>query len=416
VTVDRRGSVALVGAGPGDPDLITVRGRDRLLAAEVVIFDRLAPGALLELLGPSVELVDASRTPAGRAISQDEINARLVAAALAGKRVVRLKGGDPFVFGHGLEELRACTEAGVAVEVVPGVSSATAAPALAGISLTQRAGAQGFTVVSGHLAPDHPDSRLDWPALARTGATLVLLMAMANLAAIVERLLEEGLDPSSVATCVGDASLPTQRVVSAGLAGFAATVTEQGLRNPAVVIIEPVRADRPRRILVLGGSRSGKSAHAESLLSGAESVDYVATSTPDASDAEWTERIRRHQQRRPVGWRTLQTRALPAVLDAAGPAVLIDSVTTWLSGVMDDGQFWSGTGDVTRAEVDRFVAAWASTRRLVVAVSDEVGSGVVPETAAGRQFRDLLGELNQRLAAAADEVWLVTAGIGQRLR
>jgi adenosylcobinamide kinase/adenosylcobinamide-phosphate guanylyltransferase len=177
-----------------------------------------------------------------------------------------------------------------------------------------------------------------------------------------------------------------------------------------------------RRVLVLGGSRSGKSRHAEQLLAGAASVTYVATAQGDPADAEWTARIERHRTRRPAGWSTAETTD-PAKLihQADAGALLIDSVTTWLAQVMDDCGCWSEVKpeDADRRlgdALDTLVDAWAAAAVTVVAVSDEVGSGIVPATASGRRFRDALGELNQRLATAADEVWLVTAGIPRRLR
>jgi histidinol-phosphate/aromatic aminotransferase/cobyric acid decarboxylase-like protein/adenosyl cobinamide kinase/adenosyl cobinamide phosphate guanylyltransferase len=177
-----------------------------------------------------------------------------------------------------------------------------------------------------------------------------------------------------------------------------------------------------RRVLVLGGSRSGKSRYAERLLSGAASVTYVATAQGDPADAEWTARIERHRTRRPAGWSTAETTD-PAKLmhQADAGALLIDSVTTWLAQVMDDCGCWSEVKpeDADRRlddALDTLIDAWAAAAVTVVAVSDEVGSGIVPATASGRRFRDALGELNQRLATAADEVWLVTAGIPRRLR
>jgi adenosylcobinamide kinase/adenosylcobinamide-phosphate guanylyltransferase len=175
----------------------------------------------------------------------------------------------------------------------------------------------------------------------------------------------------------------------------------------------------PHRILVLGGARSGKSAHAEALLADEPAVDYVATATVDPADAEWAERIARHRERRPANWHTIETRELADVLGADGPAALVDSITAWLTATMSAIGMWdgaTGAGDELAHEVDRTVGAWAATPRRVIAVSDEVGSGVVPDTPSGRLFRDALGLLNQRLAASADEVWLVTAGIPLRLR
>lgn len=172
-----------------------------------------------------------------------------------------------------------------------------------------------------------------------------------------------------------------------------------------------------RRILVLGGARSGKSAHAEALLGDEPAVDYVATATVDTSDAEWVARIDRHRARRPAAWTTVETQDLASVLSTPGPATLVDSVTTWLAAAMDATAAWDGGDTAALADVvDAVVAAWAQTPRRAVAVSDEVGGGIVPDSKAGRMFRDALGLLNQRLAAAADEVWLVTAGIPQRLR
>jgi adenosylcobinamide kinase/adenosylcobinamide-phosphate guanylyltransferase len=161
------------------------------------------------------------------------------------------------------------------------------------------------------------------------------------------------------------------------------------------------------RILVLGGSRSGKSAYAESLLAGEPEVEYVATAAERPDDEEWTRRIAAHRARRPSNWHTVETGDVATVLAADGPPVLIDSITLWVARILDE-QF--------ARPADDLCAAWATTSRSAVAVSDEVGSGVVPESASGRLFRDALGELNQRLAASADEVYVVVAGIPLRLR
>jgi adenosylcobinamide kinase/adenosylcobinamide-phosphate guanylyltransferase len=171
------------------------------------------------------------------------------------------------------------------------------------------------------------------------------------------------------------------------------------------------------RTLVLGGSRSGKSAFAEALLADAPVVEYVATAAPDPDDAEWADRIRRHQDRRPGSWTTVQTGDVAAALGREGPAVLVDSITTWLARAMDECGSWADepTADLDE-RLDAVCAAWRRSPRRAVLVSDEVGLGVVPETRSGRLFRDVLGSLNQRLAAAADEVVLVVAGLPLRLR
>lgn len=235
------GSVALVGGGPGDPELITVRGRRLVAAAEVLVVDRLAPRALLADLPDSVEVIDCGKSAHRHNLTQDEINAVLVDRARAGRRVVRLKGGDPFVFGRGAEEWLACVAAGVPVSVVPGISSALAGPAAAGIPLTHRGVAADFTVVSGHLDPGRPaDSGVDWPGLAGGASTLVLLMSMDRLEFIAAELIRHGRPAATPAAVVHRATLPGQRVVRARLDRLAAAVADSGVGAPAVVVIGEV--------------------------------------------------------------------------------------------------------------------------------------------------------------------------------
>ncbi|SOC50933.1 adenosylcobinamide kinase /adenosylcobinamide-phosphate guanylyltransferase [Blastococcus aggregatus] len=182
----------------------------------------------------------------------------------------------------------------------------------------------------------------------------------------------------------------------------------------------PVPLRRPRRVFVLGGARSGKSSYAEGLLTRERAVDYVACGTPAGpDDPEWADRIALHRARRPASWRTVETLDLASVLGEPGPPVLVDCLTTWLAGTMDECGVWSeqpGADGRLAAAVDDLLAAWAGTRRRVVAVSNEVGSGIVPATPSGRRFRDELGVLNARIAAGSQRVWLVTAGLPQRLR
>lgn len=246
--------VALVGGGPGDPGLITVRGRQLLAQADVVVADRLAPRALLDELAPDVELVDAAKVPYGRSLSQDKINELLIDRAKQGKFVVRLKGGDPFVFGRGGEEMLACAREGIPVLVVPGITSSVAVPAAAGVPVTHRGVSQEFHVISVHVAPDDPASTVDWPALARSKGTLVLMMAVERLPKIVESLLRDGRSPETPVMVVQDGTLPTQRAVSASLSTVADRVSAAGIRPPAIVIVgdvvrvgqevEMVRAER----------------------------------------------------------------------------------------------------------------------------------------------------------------------------
>ncbi len=234
--------VAIVGGGPGSPDLITVRGRRLLGHADVVVADRLAPQALLAELDPEVEVVDAAKLPRGRAMAQSAINDLMVGRALQGRFVVRLKGGDPFVFGRGYEEVEACLAAGVPVTVVPGITSAIAVPGLAGIPLTHRGVAHEAVIVSGHLAPDDPTSLVDWPGLARLRGTLVLLMAVERLPEIVAVLLAHGRDGDTPVALVQDGSLPTERVLRTTLRDAPGTAVREGVRAPAIIVVGGVAA------------------------------------------------------------------------------------------------------------------------------------------------------------------------------
>jgi uroporphyrin-III C-methyltransferase/precorrin-2 dehydrogenase/sirohydrochlorin ferrochelatase len=232
------GSVALVGGGPGDAELITLRGRRLLAEADVVVVDRLAPRGLLANVSDDVEIIDCGKSAHRQNLTQTEINEVLVERARAGKRVVRLKGGDPFVFGRGGEEWLACVAAGVPVTVVPGLTSAVAGPAAAGIPLTHRGVAADFTVVSGHLDPGRPvDEGIDWPGLAAHGGTLVLLMAMDRLDRIAKELIEHGKAPSTPAAVVHKATTVDQLVVRGRLDTIAAAAEQQNVGAPAVVVI-----------------------------------------------------------------------------------------------------------------------------------------------------------------------------------
>ncbi|MCJ0905711.1 uroporphyrinogen-III C-methyltransferase [Rhodococcus sp. ARC_M6] len=231
--------VALVGGGPGDPDLITVRGRRLLARADVVVADRLAPPELLAELGPDVEVIDAAKIPYGRAMAQEAINAALIDNAKAGKFVVRLKGGDPYVFGRGYEELEACAVAGVPVTVVPGITSAISVPSAAGIPVTHRGVTHEFVVVSGHVAPDHPDSLVDWSALAKLRGTIVLLMAVERIELFAAALIDGGRPASTPVIVIQEGTLRTQREVRADLATVAARVKDEEIKPPAIVVIGP---------------------------------------------------------------------------------------------------------------------------------------------------------------------------------
>ncbi|MDT5146848.1 MAG: uroporphyrin-III C-methyltransferase / precorrin-2 dehydrogenase / sirohydrochlorin ferrochelatase [Mycobacterium sp.] len=237
-----RGGVALVGGGPGDPELITVRGRRLLAQADVVVADRLAPPELLAELPPHVEVIDAAKIPYGRAMAQGAINDVMIERARSGSFVVRLKGGDPFVFARGYEEVLACVEAGIPVTVVPGVTSAIGVPALAGVPVTHRAMNHEFVVVSGHVAPDHPESLVNWDALAALSGTIVLLMAVERIELFVDVLLKGGRPADTPVLVVQHGSTPAQHTLRATLADTPEKIRAEGIRPPAIVVIGPVAA------------------------------------------------------------------------------------------------------------------------------------------------------------------------------
>jgi uroporphyrin-III C-methyltransferase len=241
----KAGRVVLVGGGPGDPGLITMAGLAAVRTADVLIADRLAPLAVLADARTGAEIIDVSKIPHGRSTSQDTINELLIEHARAGKTVVRLKGGDNFVFGRGGEEWRACALAGIEVQVIPGVSSAIAAPALAGIPLTHRTANQGFTVITGHVPPGDVRSTIDYGALARSGTALVVMMGVGTLGAITMELIKNGLDAQTPAATIADGTLPSQRVVRSTLLNISTATAEAGIRPPAVTVIGSVAAFDP---------------------------------------------------------------------------------------------------------------------------------------------------------------------------
>jgi uroporphyrin-III C-methyltransferase/precorrin-2 dehydrogenase/sirohydrochlorin ferrochelatase len=239
---DHTPGVTLVGGGPGHPELIAVAGRKALMEADVVVADRLAPRELLGELPADVELIDVAKLPRGRSAQQEEINRLIVEHALAGKRVVRFKGGDSFVFGRGYEEVLACREAGVPVTVVPGLTSPVSVPGLAGIPVTHRGVAHDFTVISGHLPPGHPDSLTDWDAVARLTGTLVLMMAVENSPAIADVLLAGGRKPDTPVAVICQGSMPGERTVLSTLAGLGDDLARESVAPPAILVVGDVVA------------------------------------------------------------------------------------------------------------------------------------------------------------------------------
>ncbi|MBW3069358.1 uroporphyrinogen-III C-methyltransferase [Actinomyces sp. 594] len=232
---DRPGTgwVALIGAGPGDPELITVRGLDLLRRADVIVIDRLAPRRLLDAAGPGAEVIDVGKRPGHHLLPQEQIDAVLVDRARAGQRVARVKGGDPYVLGRGGEEAAACRAAGIIVEIVPGVTSAIAVPAAAGIPVTHRGLARGFSMVTAH-------EELVSTVPARRDHTLILLMGVAHLSRSTTILLEAGADPDTPAAVIERGFLPDQRVTTTVLRCLPDVAVSVGVTAPAVIVIGDV--------------------------------------------------------------------------------------------------------------------------------------------------------------------------------
>ncbi|MFF2506755.1 uroporphyrinogen-III C-methyltransferase [Streptomyces sp. NPDC058067] len=242
----RATGVSLVGGGPGDPDLITVRGRRLLAEADVVIADRLGPRDLLDELPPHVEVIDAAKIPYGRFMAQEAINNALIEHAKQGKAVVRLKGGDPYVFGRGMEEAIALEAEGIPYTVVPGISSSISVPGAAGIPVTHRGVAHEFTVVSGHVAPDDERSLVDWPALAKLRGTLVVLMGVDKIGRIAETLIAHGRSAGTPVALIQEGTTAAQRRVDATLETVEEAVRTHEVRPPAVIVIGDVVTVGPR--------------------------------------------------------------------------------------------------------------------------------------------------------------------------
>ncbi len=240
----RSGVVYLVGAGPGDPGLMSARALELISEADVILHDRLIPEGTLDGARDDAELIYVGKEPGKPSVEQSEIGAKLIERAQAGRSVVRLKGGDPFVFGRGGEEAEALVEAEVAFEVVPGITAGIAAPAYAGIPVTHRDEASAVAFVTGHEDPEKEESALDWEALARFPGTLVLYMGIKRLGDIAQSLIAEGREPGEPAAVIERGTLPEQKTVTAPLAEIAGAVSNAQIKPPAVTVIGPVAARR----------------------------------------------------------------------------------------------------------------------------------------------------------------------------
>jgi uroporphyrinogen III methyltransferase / synthase len=293
------GRVYLVGAGPGDPGLLTLRGAEVLRAAEVLLYDALAGEPIVALAPPRCERIFVGKRAGEHALAQTEIEALMIAKAREGRRVVRLKGGDPFVFGRGGEEAEALHAAGVAFEVVPGISSALAAPAYAGIPVTHRANNTSFTVLTGHEDPNKSASTIDWAKLAGPQRVLVMLMATANLREIARQLLAQGVPSRTPVAAIQDATRPTQRTAIATLATIADEVERCGISAPAVIVVGDVVRLREqvrwfdtgplfgRRVLITRAGHQSEAFARALLARGAEPIlaPAIAIEAPDDATA-----------------------------------------------------------------------------------------------------------------------------------
>jgi uroporphyrinogen III methyltransferase/synthase len=326
----RAGVVYLVGAGPGDPGLMTARALELLASADLILHDRLIPRAALDGARADAEVLDVGKEPGNPKLDQSEIERRMVEAARQGRSVVRLKGGDPFVFGRGGEEGEVLAAAGVQFEVVPGVTAGVAAPAYAGIPVTHRDDASAVAFVTGHEDPEKDESALDWEALARFPGTLVLYMGVKRLGENAEALVKAGRDPGEAAAAIERGTMPGQRTVTATLATIAAEVEREGVRAPAIVVVGPVAARREAlawlerrplagRGVVVTRARAQASALARRLAEfGAEVVELPAIRIEPRSDSA--------EVRRAV--HDLPSYALVCLTSANGVELLFEAMAT----------------------------------------------------------------------------------------
>lgn len=239
-TEELKGTVALVGGGPGDDGMLTLRGRELLMQADVIVADRLAPQRVLAEVPAGTEIIDAAKIPYGRQMAQQAINEAMIKYANAGKFVVRFKGGDNFLFGRGYEEALALAEHGIPTFVVPGVTSAFAAPALGGVTVTHRGVTHEVTVISGHVPPGHEKSLVNWTAVAAMRGTVVLLMAVKNGPAIADALIEGGRPADTPVSIIESASLSQERRVDATLESLREVMAAENVAPPAIIVIGEV--------------------------------------------------------------------------------------------------------------------------------------------------------------------------------
>ena len=365
----------LVGAGPGDPALMTRRSLELIAAADAILYDRLIPPGALDGAQPDAQLRYVGKEPGAAALTQEETNELLVELARADKRVVRLKGGDPFVFGRGGEEAEALAAAGVPFEVVPGVTAGVAAPAYAGIPVTHRDAASAVAFVTGHEDPQKPDSALDWDALARFSGTLVFYMGIKKLPLIVDRLVAAGRDPAEAVAVVERGTHPGQRTIIDTLTGVAARVEAEELRPPAITVVGSVAElretiawfeRRPLHGEVVAVTRaraqaSGLAARVREL--GAEVVETPAIRIePRPVEGELCEAIDR-----------IEEYALVCVTSPNGVRLLFDALATASAAGAARGEVAARSGSVSARRRD--------ARALASATVAAIGPGTAAELA-----------------------------------
>jgi uroporphyrinogen III methyltransferase/synthase len=392
-------TVYLVGAGPGDPGLLTRRGAELLRTADVVVYDRLGTPALLDLAPAGAELISVGKAPGRVEMTQDEINRLLVERGTRNDRVVRLKGGDPFVFGRGGEEAEVLAAAGIPFEIVPGITSAIAAPAYAGIPVTHRGVSTHFTVVTGHEDPAKDRTDVDWESLARAGGTLVILMGAGRIADIADRLVAGGRPPNTPVAAVRDGTRPDQRTIRATLA----TIATAGVRAPSAIVVGDVAAldlswfeSRPlfgRSVVVTRAREQASGLRARLEMLGAEvlelpsiAIEPLAFSLPHVARYAWTVFTSVN------GVRTFFERGLgPAGLDARafGP-VRVAAIGPGTAGALAE------RGIVADLVPERFVAE----SLLDAFPGAETGERVL--LARAEQARDVLPEGLRKLGYGVD--------------
>jgi uroporphyrinogen III methyltransferase/synthase len=381
VITEGPGIVYLVGAGPGDPGLMTTRSLDLIVAADVIVHDRLVPAEALSVARPDAELLYVGKQPGAASVPQEEIEELLIDRARQGKLVVRLKGGDPFVFGRGGEEAEALAEAGIPFEVVPGVTAGIAAPAYAGIPATHRDDASAVAFVTGHEDPEKEDTALDYEALARFPGTLVFYMGVKALPRITERLIEAGRDASEPAAVVERGTLPGQRTVSSTLEGIGAAAGEAGIHPPSVTVVGPVAARRERIAWLerrpLHGKKVVVTRAREQASQLARRLDALGAEPIELPAIRIEPRIEADEVRRAI--EALHTYALVCVTSPNGARLLFEAM--------------AAQGRDARALANASLAAIGAGTEAALAANG-VLADIVPERFVGEELVEALASLD----------------------